>query len=125
MRTISTLLILISGATATTLNAGPIITYQVSTAGSLYRYTYALSGFDFLTNQELDITFDPLLYGPLSNGVATAGYSLLLFQPNDPPSAQGDYSLLATTNHPSTTGIFSVDFQYWSRPSRRTAVFSV
>jgi hypothetical protein len=86
----------------------------MSPAGQqLYRFTYTLSGFDLRdTNSivdELDIEFNPALFGSLSNGLAGPGFDLLLFQPNNPPGAMGDYSALASVDHPALTGVFSVD----------------
>lgn len=94
------------------LQAGTI-QYQVSDlGGNAHRYTYSISGFSLQANQEVDIRFDAALYGVLSNGVAGAGFDLLLVQPNIPPGTPGDYSALALVNNPSLTGPFSVDFTY-------------
>jgi hypothetical protein len=98
------------------LSASPIIQYQVTSLGTngsgqaLYQYHYFLSGIDLLTNQEIDIQFDPSVFGQLSNGVAGPGFDLLLFQPNQPAGEHGDYSALATVDHPATDGTFSVNF---------------
>jgi hypothetical protein len=101
-----------------------------STAGSTGSYEYEISGFDFLANapcvnpidstatlcsDELDINFNPAVFSAISNGVASGGvapfdWSLILFQPNNPPLAQGDYSALAEVNNASLAGIFSVAF---------------
>lgn len=84
--------------------------------GTAFRYTYSLSGFNFLVNQnvnqDLDIQFDPALYGTLSNGVVGPGFSALLLQPNNPPGTSGDYIALAQVNNPSLAGPFSVDFLF-------------
>src|SRR5258708_6985563 len=78
------------------------VDFQVSSLGSnAYRYTYLVSGFTFLTNQELEIRFDPTLYGTLSNGVAGGGFNLVLLQPNNPPGVFGDYSALALVDRQS------------------------
>ncbi len=88
------------------------IEFQVTPLGSgVYRYNYMVSGFQFQANQELDLRFDPALYGALSNGVAPPGFDLLLLQPNNPPGTSGDYSALALVNMPSLTP-FSVDFAF-------------
>jgi hypothetical protein len=93
--------------------AGITIDFQVSNLGSnVYRYTYLVSGFSFLTNQELDIRFNPALYGTLSNGVAGSGFNLVLLQPNNPPGAFGDYSALALVDNPSLAGPFRVDVTF-------------
>jgi len=94
------------------LTADPIITYHVTSIAGGYQYNYSFSGLSLLNNQELDISFDPALYGQISNGVAPGGYDLLLFQPNVPPAAPGEYSLLATVDNPTTVGTFSVQFTY-------------
>jgi hypothetical protein len=107
--------LLLFASLAFSLSAGPIIQFQVAPVGTtggetLYRYTYTVSGVAFAANEELDIQFDPALYGQLSNGMAPGGFDLLLFQPNNPPQAAGDYSALALAANPSPAGIFSVDF---------------
>jgi hypothetical protein len=118
------------------LSAAPIIQYQVVTTGSTGTYTYSLSGFDYRANQPcsnnaallcddvLDIQFavapppqqnllqPAVIFGQLSNGAAGTGFELLLFQPNNPPQSQGDYIALATVDHPSLSGPFTVDFTF-------------
>ena len=96
------------------------IQYQVTTNGLTGTYEYFVSGFtalqpcpnDPLTqcSNEIDIQFDPAIFSQISNGVAPAGFDLLLFQPNDPPQAAGDYSALAVSSSPDLAGRFSVDF---------------
>src|SRR5215831_7571648 len=91
----STLLALLTAAGAGTLGA-ITIDFQASSLGQgLYRLDYLVSGIQLQMNQELDIRFDPALYGSLSNGVAGPDYDLLLLQPNNPPGVFGDYSALA------------------------------
>lgn len=114
MRVTLTLPILVA-AVAVTLYAGPIAQYQVTTVGTApsgqtqYRYTYLFSGFTPFENEEIDLRFDPLVFGRLSNGVGGPGFDVLLFQPNEPPGVDGDYSALAGPNA-SLAGTFSVDF---------------
>jgi hypothetical protein len=104
---------MLAGLMAGDLRANAIIQYQVTDlGGTLHRYNYTLSGFDLLANDEIVIEFDPALYGALSNGQAPAGFDLMLFQPNHPVGAWGEYSALAMANSPLTTGTFSVDFVY-------------
>jgi hypothetical protein len=99
-----------SGLTASSIKT------NLSNAGTngfgetVYEYDYIITGLDLLQNQELAIQFDPSIYKELSNGVAPATFSLLLFQPNLPPGASGEYSALSTVDHPSMTGPFSVQF---------------
>ena len=107
-------ILLFSTLLAFSLSASPIVQYLVTTHGNTGTYQYFVSGIDFLANQELDIQFGQLgssnLFGQLSNGKAPAGFDLMLFQPNSPPQAPGDYSPLALVDHPSLSGTFSVDF---------------
>ena len=88
-------------------------TAAVGTTGggqTILRFSYNLSGVSLLLNQELDVRFDPTVYSSLLNPVApTLLYDALVLQPNNPPGAFGDYSLLALVNSPSTAGPFSVD----------------
>ena len=65
-----------------------------------------------MCSDELDISFDPTVFTEISNGVAPPDFDLLLFQVNNPPGAQGDYSALAVVDHASLAGTFSVDFSY-------------
>jgi hypothetical protein len=89
------------------------IEFQATRLGqNSYRYTYAVSDFTFGLNQELDIRFDPTLYGTLSNGLAGSEFSVLLLQPNNPPGTFGDYSALAQVQNPSLAVPFSVDFTF-------------
>jgi hypothetical protein len=94
------------------------IEYQVTSvdgtpaSGSLFRYTYLLSDIIFEANQELDIRFDPDLYGALSNATAGAGFDVLLFQPNNPPGVFGNYTAFALVDDPSLAEPFSVEFVF-------------
>ncbi len=75
----------------------------------LYRYTYHLSGFTFAVGDEVNLQFDPVLFGELTNAVAGIGFDVVLFQTNDPPGVQGDYSAMALIDNPSLAGPFGVD----------------
>lgn len=105
----------LAGLLAATASAAPIIDYQTTDLGlngsgnTVIQFSYTITGLDLLTNQELDIQFDPTVFTQLSNGVAGPGFNLLLFQPNQPIGVQGDYSALATQDHPPLTGPFIVD----------------
>jgi uncharacterized protein (TIGR03437 family) len=121
--------LLLSALLAFSLSA-TTVQYQVSISGTTGAYQYFVSGFDFRVNgpcvnpihpsatectDELDIEFDPNLFDQISNGLAPAGFNLLLFQPNNPPKAPGDYSALgvvAIVDHASLAGTFSVDFTF-------------
>lgn len=74
-----------------------------------YYYDYILTGLTFSANQELDIRFDPTLFGTLSNATAGSGFSLVSLQPNNPPGAFGDYEIIALTDIASPSGVFGVD----------------
>lgn len=97
---------------AANVSAATIQFQLADLGGTLHRYNYFVSGFTFQQNQELDISFDPALYGPLTNGVAPSSFDMLLLQPNNPLGAQGLYSALALVNNPSLTGSFGVDFTF-------------
>lgn len=111
MRMVS--LTILAGCLAAQLSAATIGFLVSNLGGNSFRYTYSITGM-FQANQELDILFDPTLYGTLSNGKPLPGpdFSLMLFQPNNPPGSFGDYSLTALVNNPSLAGPFSVDFTY-------------
>jgi|HubBroStandDraft_4_1064222.scaffolds.fasta_scaffold308962_1 hypothetical protein len=97
---------------AANLDAAAIGFEITSLGGTAYRYTYFPAGLMLQTSEQVDILFDPTLYGTLSNGVAPPGFELLLFQPNNPQGALGHYSALALINNPSLAGTFGVDFTY-------------
>jgi hypothetical protein len=102
-------LLLWAGLFATNLSAATI-QFQVSNlGGTTFRFNYVPSGFAFQVNQDLDIRFNPALYGTLSNAVVGGGFSALLLQPDNPPGSFGDYIALALVNNPSLAGPFSVD----------------
>ena len=77
------------------------------------RYTYHFSDFTLMLDQELNIRFDPLLFGEIASGTASPGFDVLLLQPNQPLGAFGDLSALSTINQPATTALFSVDALYY------------
>jgi hypothetical protein len=104
--------------------SGTVIAYQF-TPGQLFRYTYSVSGITLTANQELDIRFNPALFGTLSKGVAGNGFDLLLLQPNNPPGAWGDYRALALTNNPSLAGPFSVDFTFLGKGAPGSQAFVI
>lgn len=89
---------------------GETISTTVTTVGSnLYQYSYTMTGFNLLANQELDIQFDPTVFQSLSGGVAGSGYTLAVLQPNVPPSSTGDYTIVSDGSNPTLIGTFSVD----------------
>jgi len=97
-----------------------MIQYQVSTSGTSGTYQYFISGFTGVSpcankptlqcDNEIDIQFPVGTFVSISNGVAPADFSLLLFQPNNPPQADGDYSAFTNVANPSLVGPFSVNF---------------
>lgn len=96
------------------LSAGTVLFDVVNQGGNVYRYDFFPSGLGLLHNQELDIRFDPALFGGLFNGVAGSDFKLSLLQPNNPVGAFGDYSALALVDNPSMAGPFSVDVTWLS-----------
>ena len=92
------------------LSAGTV-QYTVTALGpNDYHYVYLLNGLTFLQNQELDIRFDPTVFGTLSNASAGSGFFLIpCCQPNNPPGVYGDYAIQALTTITSPPGTFSVD----------------
>lgn len=89
--------------------AGTISLQINSLGGNVFQYQFAPAGFDLLKNQEIDIRFDPAEFSSLFSGSAGNDFHLTLLQPNNPVGAFGDYSILATTDHASLAGIFSVE----------------
>lgn len=83
-----------------------------STTPPLQRYIYFGNGITFQAYQELDILFDASLYGTLSNPVSIPGFDVVLFQPNNPIGAPGDFSALALSDVGSALGLWSVDFTF-------------
>lgn len=94
---------------ALNLTAGNIQFQVTNQGGNDYRYTFFPTGFTFSQNEELDIRFDPNLFGNLLNGVADSDFRLTLLQPNNPIGTFGDYSALALVDNPSFAGPFTVD----------------
>ena len=92
------------------------IQYQITALPTpgLFQFTYELIGFSFMAGQQLDISFNPGLYGSLSDPVAGSGFTgVMVLQPNDPSTGvPGDYLATALVNNPSLSGTFSVDFTY-------------
>lgn len=117
--------------TVGSVHAGLILQYETIGVGStpggnpIYRFTYTASGDAFLSNQELEIRFNPALYGPLSNASAPAGFDLALFQPNNPPGTIGVYSALALVNNPSLATPFRVDAVYLGQGAPGTQEFYI
>lgn len=86
---------------------------EVGTTGmgdTVFRYTYSPSGFDFNEDRELLLRFDPALYSSLTNPVVPTGFDPLVFQPDNPPGAFGDFSIFAPISGLSVGGVFSIDF---------------
>src|SRR5687768_7485487 len=116
MHTFCRLTLVLCVLTSNLLSAG--ITFEVTDLGvsgsgdPLFRYTYVLDGLTLLKNTEVDIRFDPALYGELSNPVAPPDFDVLILQPNNPPGVPGDYKPLALIDNPSQSGLFSVDFTF-------------
>ena len=79
----------------------------------LQRYTYYLSEISLLRGQELDIRFNPALFSSLTAGASDPGFNVMVFQPNQPVGAFGDFSALALWDQSSSVASFSVDFLYY------------
>ena len=90
--------------------------------GTLYRYTYLISGFNFQANQELDIRFDAGQFSHITLvSTAQSGFSTLLLQPNNPLGAIGSFSALATQNNaPSATFILDAYYTGTGEPGSQT-----
>jgi hypothetical protein len=116
MRVLIVLLLVGSGSMGSV--QGAQVHYEIAGLGvnaagqSLYRYTYEPVDIVFKRNQELDVRFDPNLFGALFNALAPPDFDVLLLQPNTPPGAFGDYSVLALVDNPVISGPFSVDVVY-------------
>jgi hypothetical protein len=90
--------------------SGGTISFSATDQGSgVFRYEFKPQGLILAKHQEIDIQFDPTLFGNLFNGVADSDFRLVLLQPDNPSGAAGDYSALALVDNPSMTGPFSVD----------------
>ena len=112
MRIIACLTLLAGLFTARAI-AAPIVQFQeTNLVGNLDSYTYFVSGITFQAHEELDIRFDPAVYGTLSSALAGAGFSAMVLQPNNPPGTFGDYSAVALVNNPALAGPFTVDFVF-------------
>jgi hypothetical protein len=98
---------------ASSVGSAATVGFEVaSLGGNEYRYSYSFTGFTLAENEEIDIRFNPTLFGTLSNGVAPPDFDLLVLQPNTPPGAFGDYSLLALIDDPPMDGSFTIDVLY-------------
>jgi hypothetical protein len=103
-----------AGTVSYDFSATPIAPPADAPAGSsVLQVTYLLTNFTLLANQELDINFDPSVYGEFSNGQAPAGIWLNLLDANNPPGVPGDFSAYATVDMPSFTGTLSADVVYF------------
>jgi hypothetical protein len=101
--------VLLAGAILGSISAGTIQYHVLDLGQNTFRVTYSVNDYSFEENQELALEFDPAVYQSLSNGIAPAGFDLLLLQPNNPLGAFGIFSALALINDPVLSGIFSVD----------------
>ena len=75
---------------------------------SAFRFSYEANGLELLAFQELDIRFDATSFVTLFNPMAGPGVDVLVLQPNNPPGAAGDLSILALVGNPNL-GNFSID----------------
>jgi hypothetical protein len=126
-------ILLLSAFFAFSLSAATI-QFQATTTGTTGAYEYFVSGFTAMQpctdnpslecSDEIDIDFDATVFSQISNGVAPAGFNLLLFQPNNPPQAPGDYSALAVVANPSLAP-FSVDFALTGTGTPTSQTFTI
>lgn len=100
--------------TACAKSAPLSVEYAVTAlGGNNYRYTYTVTGGDFLLNQALELQFaatDFLFLGPAA--APNSDWDGLVLQPNNPVGADGVWSLLALVDHPGLAGLFTIDFQW-------------
>jgi hypothetical protein len=83
-----------------------------SPGAAVWQNDYTLTGFSFVTNEDLQIMFDPTIFQTLSAGVAnpTSDWDLLVLQPNPAQPFDGVYDLLARLDGPAFTGPFSIQY---------------
>jgi len=116
-------LLFIIGALLTFNLCADSIEYQISPTSTpgLYEFDYILTGLTFSQGDELDISFDPTIYGCLGGDPSTPGcgsatassdFTYMVNQPDNPAGAPGDFYLIANISNPSLAGTFSVDFEY-------------
>ena len=75
---------------------------------SLFQISYYVTDFEFQTNQELEIRFDPTQFLELSGETAPPGFDVLLLQPGNPLGTNGLFSAVALIDRPDLTVGFSV-----------------
>ena len=97
-----------ASAFATTI---PFQFSALSTPGE-YQFTYSLAGLSLTAMEQIDFQFSASVYSTVFNGIANIDFQVLTLQPNNPPSAFGDFILISQVNNPSLTGPFSVDVTF-------------
>lgn len=75
---------------------------------SAFRLDYEVTDLQLLAFQELDIRFTAASFVTLFNPIAGPGVDVLVLQPNNPPGAAGDLSILALIGNPNL-GNLSID----------------
>lgn len=99
--------------------------YSVTSLGAgAWRYSYTIDVAAFPANQGITFHFDPALYSALVNPVVPAGWDYLLFQPNDPPDATGEFDLFALDAGPPLLDI-SIDFTYLAAGTPGSQPFTI
>ena len=128
MRTFFRVVLCVSVLTAC-LSATPIaptIQFEVGVVGTgVDRYTYFVSGLTLQANEEIDLEFSANLFGVLSNPVVGGPFQVLLFQPNNPLGAPGDFSVAATSDNTVVTGPLSVDFTFTGPGTPGSQLFQI
>lgn len=127
-------IVLFSTALVFSASADTIIAYSLTTSGTTGSYEYFLSGLAGMQpcednpslecRDEIAIDFDASVFNSISNGAGPAGFSILLFQPNNPPQSPGDFIALAQVANPLLFP-FRVDFTLIGAPPPGPQMFSI
>jgi|ERR1039457_6037403 hypothetical protein len=107
-------LALLAACLAVNVSAATIGFTSSNLGGGIFQYTYSISNLPACPpclGETVDITFDPTVYASLVDGQANPAtdWSLMLFQPDVPPGAFGDYFATALVSNPSLAGPFTVN----------------
>lgn len=88
-----------------------------TTHGEGYRFSYHAMNLQLDAYQELDIRFEAATFYKIFNPITGPGVDVLLFQPNNPPGAAGDLSMLSLVDGLNLMS-FSVDAVVMGPPPR-------
>lgn len=119
--------LLVCAALAAGLAQAGTIQYQIeplsgysTTHGEAYRFSYQAMNLQLDAYQELDIRFAAATFYKIFNPITGPGVDVLLFQPNNPPGAAGDLSILSLVDGLNLMS-FSVDAIVMGPPPRSLA----